>query len=132
MKAKGPVALESAWALECALAHAARCDAIVVFDVLSFCTAVDIALSRGAEVIPMGPRRPGLEALAAASSAILTVAAGSLTATLESTESGQELIAAGFADDVRWAAQYDVSGTVAILEQGVLRDLRLGGASWAR
>lgn len=45
-----PVRLE--WGLEGARLLAAECAAVVVVDVLSFCTAVDIAVGRGAHVLP--------------------------------------------------------------------------------
>ena len=145
--AEGPFILESDWALEGALARAAAHAATQLGSRIGIVMAgerSDGGTWRMAEEDRLGAGAFAHALRGAASSplafftdteaaaASFAVAAGSLLATLESTESGQELIAAGFEDDVRWAAQYDVSGTVAILEQGVLRDLRLGGASWAR
>jgi 2-phosphosulfolactate phosphatase len=63
--------LESAWGRESALGLAPHSDVLVVVDVLSYGTAVDIAVSRGAEIVPADSAAPDLEALAAARNAIL-------------------------------------------------------------
>jgi 2-phosphosulfolactate phosphatase len=44
--------LRCEWGLEGLLALEATSDAVVIVDVLSFSTAVDIALSKGASVLP--------------------------------------------------------------------------------
>ena len=44
--------VELEWGLHGVEALAERCDHLVLFDVLSFTTCVEVALSRGAEVLP--------------------------------------------------------------------------------
>jgi 2-phosphosulfolactate phosphatase len=63
--------LAAAWAREGALALAGQADVLVVIDVLSYGTAVDIALSRGAVVIPADSGASDLPGLASKKGALL-------------------------------------------------------------
>ena len=45
------------WGREGAELLAAECAAVIVVDVLSFCTAVDVAVGRGAAILPQPVRR---------------------------------------------------------------------------
>ncbi len=56
--------LEAAWALGGAVALAARVDVVVVVDVLSYGTSVEVALSRSAVIIPADSRAPELPVFA--------------------------------------------------------------------
>jgi 2-phosphosulfolactate phosphatase len=63
--------LVAAWGQEGALALAAQADVLAVVDVLSYGTAVDIALSRGAVVIPADSGASDLPGLASKKGALL-------------------------------------------------------------
>jgi 2-phosphosulfolactate phosphatase len=52
------------WGLAGAMALAAVCEVLVVVDVLRFTTCVDVAVSRGAEIVPCRDRGPEAEELA--------------------------------------------------------------------
>jgi len=63
--------LSCEWGLQGLLALAPGSDAIVLVDVISFSTAVDVAVSRGASVLPYRWRDASAEAFAASKGAIL-------------------------------------------------------------
>lgn len=84
------------------------CDVIVIVDVLSFTTAVDIALGRGAEVFPYR-WQDGKEA------------ASDLPRRLADCSSGRELAAAGFAAETALAAELDASPVAPCLEGEAFR-----------
>ena len=63
--------LRCEWGLEGLLALQATSDAIVIVDVLSFSTAVDIALSKGASVVPCRWKDHSAEHFAAEKGAVL-------------------------------------------------------------
>lgn len=95
------------WGAEGAVLLAAECAVVVVVDVLSFCTAVDVAVGRGAAVLPQRFD----DAAAAAREA---VAHGAVPA------SGRELVADGFGADLDLAAELDASTAVPELRAGFL------------
>jgi len=91
------VELDSAWGPDGAQQLAARSDLLVVIDVLSFSTAVDVAVSRGAEIVPGDPLAQHLNAVAAAHGAILAGrrASGGYTlspASLQTISAGTRLL----------------------------------------
>ncbi|MES1256886.1 MAG: hypothetical protein ABUS51_00590 [Acidobacteriota bacterium] len=63
--------LKCEWGLEGLRALQANCDAVVIVDVLSFSTSVDIALSRGAAVLPFRWKDHSAERFAAEKGALL-------------------------------------------------------------
>jgi len=95
--ARSDIELDSAWGPEGARELVQRSDLLIVIDVLSFSTAVDIALSRGAEIVPGDPLAQHLNALAAAQGAILAGrrASGGYTlspASLQTISAGTRLL----------------------------------------
>jgi phosphosulfolactate phosphohydrolase-like enzyme len=82
-------------------------DVVVIVDVLSFCTAVDVAVSRGAAVISVPPE------------AVAAVGAWRSAPDLSACASARELIERGYRRDVELALAVDVSECV---------PERLGGA----
>ena len=133
------------WAAEGAVVLAQVCPVLVVVDVLRFTTAVEVAVGRGARVVPLP--WPGREAPARGASgsgpyslspvSLLDVPAGtrvelaspngatvSLAAAragavvLAGCVSGRELAARGRAADLRLAAEHDVSRVVPRLAGG--------------
>lgn len=91
------IELDSAWGPEGAQELATRSDLLVVIDVLSFSTAVDVAVSRGAEIVPGDPLALHLNAVAAAQGAILAGrrASGGYTlspASLQTISAGTRLL----------------------------------------
>jgi len=69
--------VECEWGIDGAAHLAWSCGVIVVIDVLSFSTAVDVATNRGALVFPYGQRDEALDAYAAANGAELAGRRGS-------------------------------------------------------
>jgi phosphosulfolactate phosphohydrolase-like enzyme len=114
-----------------ALAH---CPVLVVVDVLSFSTAVDVATTNGAQVLPLrwhgasvpagvalvGRRSPEAELAAAAFHAV----SDRIGALLADCESGRELAELGFAHDVALAAEVNSSRTAPVLRNGSLEASR--------
>ncbi len=91
------------WGLRGLQALAPHATAVVVVDVLSFCTAVAVAEEAGAEVIPWrGVGAWAAEAVAAR--AAFEAHRADLLGALSATASGRELRLRGFAQDVALAA----------------------------
>jgi phosphosulfolactate phosphohydrolase-like enzyme len=88
------------WGLHGVELLARDCAAVAIVDVLSFCTSVDIAV--------------------AAAQFEMAKLSG-LSTVLSELSSGRELIADGHGEDVRLAADLDVSRAVPRLVDGVLR-----------
>src|SRR3546814_4012372 len=61
-----------------------RCDVFVVLDVLCFTTSVDVAVARGAEVLPFPIGKYGADVLARADGAILAKRSEEHTSELQS------------------------------------------------
>lgn len=94
---RSDIELDSAWGPDGARELAARSDLLIVIDVLSFSTAVDVAVSRGAEIVPGDPLALHLNAVAAAHGAILAGrrASGGYTlspASLQTISAGTRLL----------------------------------------
>lgn len=109
----------------------ADCAVIVVIDVLSFCTSVDVVVGRGGSVVPWrmsgGPLPAGAVAAGPpdrspeADLAVAQFAAATdLRTTLAALSSGRELVADGYGADVDLAAAHATSGNVPRLRGGVL------------
>jgi 2-phosphosulfolactate phosphatase len=78
--------------------------------------AVEDLIGAGAILAAMAP--PAASPEAAAAIAAYRSAGGELLSTLEASSSGRELIDAGFAEDVRIAAELDASDVVPVLVDG--------------
>src|SRR2546426_344392 len=136
------------WGGDGLAALAARSDVVVIVDVLSFSTCVDVAVGRGASVFPCaaagerwptGGLRPALEDWIGAGAVVAHLkgslspeaqgaksafgsASRRLEALLRDCMSGRELLERGFGDDLAVASEWDVSRCAPILRDGAFVD----------
>ena len=109
----------------------ARADVVIVIDVLSFSTCVDIAAGRGAVILPYPWKDASARDFATEHRAELSEAESAIAAfetarqrlrqILFDSGSGRELVARGFAQDVELAAAFDVSEQAARFEGDAFR-----------
>ena len=89
------------WGLNGVLTHAKQADTVIIVDTLSFCTAVDIAISRGAVVYPYHVKDKTAESYAQKKKASLAGSRSKITASnpyslspasYRSTENGERIV----------------------------------------
>lgn len=89
------------WGLNGVLTHAKQADTVVIVDTLSFCTAVDVAVSRGAVVYPYRVKDKTAENYAQQKKATLAVSRSKVTASnpyslspasYRNTENGERIV----------------------------------------
>jgi phosphosulfolactate phosphohydrolase-like enzyme len=99
------------WGLKAVETLAPISDVIVIVDILSFSTAIEIATGGGAHVYPYKWKDES------ANEAFLA-AKNSLAERLRRCTSGKELIERGFETDVELATEFNLSTVVPILKKG--------------
>jgi hypothetical protein len=140
------------WGVEGVRHLVGACPVLVVVDVLSFSTAVDVAVGRGVSVFPYRWPDPGADAGGAvlagclralggrpspeAGAAIAAFDASDLPADLHACASGRELVTLDRAADVDLALLLDASGTAPVLPDGAFtwssRSAELAGPTASR
>jgi 2-phosphosulfolactate phosphatase len=93
----GAIQIRCEWGESAALSLAPESDVIVIVDVLSFSTCVDLAVSRGGRVFPYRPNAPGASAFAEQRRAYLAQPRGQGTfslspGTFRQLESGESVV----------------------------------------
>ena len=107
------------WSAAGAVLLARACPVVVVVDVLRFTTAVEVAVARGAVVVPRRWERPPVRSAGRSGWWRPGLLAGCV--------SGRELAAHGLAADPALAAEHDVSTAVPRLHGGAFAQLSWPG-----
>jgi phosphosulfolactate phosphohydrolase-like enzyme len=101
------------WGVAGAAELSRACSVLVMVDVLSFSTAVDVAVSRGIRVHPLPWGGQAAEYARRVGAAVPDPPAA-----VWGCVSGRELAESGYADDVALAVAVDASRTVPLLQAG--------------
>lgn len=120
-----PVEVILEWGIQAINAYADQVDTIIVVDILSFSTAVSVALERGAVVIPYPFEYTTASAFAQAKNAILAVHRGETTADKPYSLSPQSFQKAQYGDKIVLPSPNGATCCVRAHENGV-RNVLIG------